>query len=371
MERLKQDIKTGQFNRLYVLCGDDDYSRNVYTKNLKAAIMPEDDGMNYTEFSGKGVSVNAIMDTARTIPFLGERRLVIVKDSGLFSPATKKKKSSEEELDADESDEDTKDSKKKKDDYGLEDFFEEIPETTVLIFNEEKVNKGTRIYKAAAKYGYIATFNQISERDDYGIQKIQGYVAAKLRRDNMNMTNGAWRLFIERTGTDLRVVFGELEKLTCYCLERGVITEDDVKVLLPERIENKVFEMTEAMSNYDQKKALDLYYDLLRIKDEKPVMIMSAILKQYHKLYVIKKLSAEGVNYKDILQAAEIRSDSSGLYNKLLRVAGKYTYDDLKKAMEMCLDYDKAFRSGKIKDVVAVELIIVAMSSRPKDERRY
>ena len=93
MERLKQDIKTGQFNRLYVLCGEEDYFRTYYKKSLKNAIMPEDDGINFTEFSGKGVRENEIMDIARTIPFLGERRLVIVNDSGLLNPASKKKKS--------------------------------------------------------------------------------------------------------------------------------------------------------------------------------------------------------------------------------------------------------------------------------------
>ena len=369
MERLKQDIKTGQFNRLYVLCGDDDYSRGSYKRSLKAAIMPEDDGMNYAEFSGKNVSVNTIIDTARTIPFFGERRLVIVNDSGLLAPASKKKKGEEtEEDEVDEKVDEKKSSRKKSDDYGLEDFFAEIPDTTVLIFNEEKVNKASKIYKAAAKYGYIATFDRISEKDERGLARIQSLVATKLRKDNMNITMPAWNLFRERTGTDLRVVFTELEKLTCFCMDRGVITEDDVKALIPERIENKVFNMTECMANYDQKKALEYYYDLLQIKDEKPVMILAAIYKQYHQLYVVKKLNADGVNYKDILKAADVRSDSDYVFKKLLRMAGKYTYEDLKKAMEMCLDYDKAFRSGKMKDTVAVELVIVAMSSRQKSE---
>lgn len=369
MERLKQDIKTGQFNRLYVLCGDDDYSRGSYKRSLKAAIMPEDDGMNYAEFSGKNVSVNTIIDTARTIPFFGERRLVIVNDSGLLAPASKKKKGEEtEEDEVDEKVDEKKSSRKKSDDYGLEDFFAEIPDTTVLIFNEEKVNKASKIYKAAAKYGYIATFDRISEKDERGLTRIQSLVATKLRKDNMNITMPAWNLFRERTGTDLRVVFTELEKLTCFCMDRGVITEDDVKALIPERIENKVFNMTECMANYDQKKALEYYYDLLQIKDEKPVMILAAIYKQYHQLYVVKKLNADGVNYKDILKAADVRSDSDYVFKKLLRMAGKYTYEDLKKAMEMCLDYDKAFRSGKMKDTVAVELVIVAMSSRQKSE---
>ena len=361
MERLKQDIKTGQFNRLYVLCGEEDYFRTYYKKSLKNAIMPEDDGINFTEFSGKGVRENEIMDIARTIPFLGDRRLVIVNDSGLLNPASKKKKSSDDESE----EESLQETSKKKDDYGLADFFAEIPETTVLIFNEEKVNRTSKIFKAAAKYGYVASFNPIPEKED-GIRRVQGYVAGKLKRENVNMTNGAFKLFIDRTGTDLRTVFTELEKLISYVYGKGVITEEDVAKLLPDRIENKIFVMTEAMTNRDQRSALKVYYDLLRIKDEKPVMILAAIYKQYHQLYVIKKLSVEGMSSADILKAADVRSDSDYIYKKLLRIAGQYTYAELEHAMKMCLDYDKQFRSGKIKDVIAVELVIVAMSSREK-----
>ena len=362
MERLKQDVKTGQFNRLYVLCGDDDYSIGVYKRMLKNAIMPVDDGMNMTEFTGKGQNVNSIMDTARTIPFLAEKRVVIVTNSELLSPPKKKTSADDEQ---EEKIEEPK-SKTKEKEYGLAEFFSEIPDTTVMIFCEEHVDRRSKIFKEAAKYGYVATFNKISEKDDHGIARIQGYVAARLKKDNMNMTNGAWKLLIERTGTDLRVVFTELEKLTCYALDKGVITEDDVKALVPERIEDKIFLMTEYMTNFQQQKALDLYYDLLRIKEEHPVKIMAMIYRQYHQMYVVKKLSAEGMNEKEIMKLAEIKETNSFMYGKLLRFSGKYTYDELKKAMQMCLDYDKAFRSGKIKDNVAVEMVIVEMSSRQK-----
>lgn len=374
MERLKQDIKTGQFNRLYVLCGDDDYFISVFKKRLREALIPEDDSMNLTEYSGKGLNVNEIMDTARTIPFLAERRVVIVSDSGLLAPAKRKKKDGDEDTDLSSDDDlgtedaqpetSKKGSKKSSGEYGLKEFFAEIPETTTMIFCEEKVERTSAIFKAAQKYGYIATFNRVGEKDDYGLSRIQGYVAAKLKRDNMNITNGAYRQLIERTGTDLRVIFTELEKLTCFALDKGVITEEDVSMLIPEKIEDRVYLLTEAMTNHNQKKALDLYYDLCQIKNEKPVAILAAIYSQYHKLYLVKKLSAEGVDYKEIMKYISKKAPSEYAYNQILRLAGKYTYDQLKTAMQMCQDYDKAFRTGKMKDNVAVEMVIVAMSSR-------
>lgn len=375
MERLKQDIKTGQFNRLYVLCGDDDYFVGVYKKMLRSALISEEDTMNLSEYSGKGVDVNEIIDTARTIPFLSERRVVIVTNSGLLAPAKKKKASDDEQDENSANDkeeakaEETKassKSKKKVTEYGLKEFFAEIPDTTTLIFCEEKVERSSAVFKAAQNYGYVATFNRVTEKDDQGLARIQGYVAAKLKRDNMNITNGAYRSLIDRTGTDLRIIFTELEKLICFAMDKGVITEDDVERLIPDKIEDRVYLLTEAITNYNQKKALDLYYDLRQIKDEKPVAILAAIYAQYHKLYLVKKLSAEGMDYVDIMKRISKKKPNEYAYNAILRSANKYTYDDLQRAMQMCQDYDKAFRSGKIKDNVAVELVIVAMSSREK-----
>ena len=103
MERINQDIKTGQFSRLYLIYGDDEYYRTFARNKLKNALISDDDLMNLTEFTGKEIDVNSIIDTARTIPFLSERRVVIVTGSELFNP--KGRKSSEDE---DESDDDSK-----------------------------------------------------------------------------------------------------------------------------------------------------------------------------------------------------------------------------------------------------------------------
>lgn len=366
MERIKQDIKTGQFNRLYLLYGDDEYFRNFYKNKLRDALISEDDLMNLTEFSGKDVDVNSIMDTARTIPFLAERRVVVVSGSELFNPKSKKGLDDSDDEDADESkDENASDTKKKNKDYGLSDFLAEIPETTVLIFNEDSVKRNSKLFKACEKYGYVSCFEKIKENDAQGIKKLEGYILQKLKRENKNITYGAMRTLIERTGTDLRTVFIELDKLISYTMDRDSITEDDVKALIPERIEDKVFEMIECISARNQKRALDLYYDLLK-KKEAPVKILSLIERHYHQLYVVKNLSGSGMDYKEVLKAAGIKP-MEFLYKKYMGLTRKYSLSDLKDAMEMCLDYDKAFKSGKIKDNVAVEMVIVSMSQRNED----
>ena len=56
----------------------------------------------------------------------------------------------------------------------------------------------------------------------------------------------------------------ELEKLICYCMDKDVIEAKDVEAVTTEQTTNKIFDMVNAIAEHNQKKALDLYYDVKR-----------------------------------------------------------------------------------------------------------
>ena len=65
----------------------------------------------------------------------------------------------------------------------------------------------------------------------------------------------------------------ELEKLLCYTMDRSVITGEDIDAVCTTQINNRIFAMVQAVAEQNQKKALDLYYDLLALK-EPPMRIL-------------------------------------------------------------------------------------------------
>ena len=83
MQRLIQDIKTGNFNQIYLLYGEEAYLRRQYRDRLKEAIIG-DDTMNYHYYEGKNIAVGEVIDQAQTLPFFAEKRLILVENSGLF-----------------------------------------------------------------------------------------------------------------------------------------------------------------------------------------------------------------------------------------------------------------------------------------------
>lgn len=91
----------------------------------------------------------------------------------------------------------------------------------------------------------------------------------------------------------------ELEKLLCYTLEKDYIDISDVEAITTEQTENKIFDMIDAVALHQQKKALDLYYDLLALK-EAPMRILFLLSSQFQRLMIVKSMTNQGFGNKEI-----------------------------------------------------------------------
>ena len=69
MKNLQEDIKTGNFRRVYLLCGDEAYLKIQYKDKLIKALNPDDDTMNFSKYEGKGIEVREMIDLCETMPF--------------------------------------------------------------------------------------------------------------------------------------------------------------------------------------------------------------------------------------------------------------------------------------------------------------
>lgn len=151
----------------------------------------------------------------------------------------------------------------------------------------------------------------------------------------------------------------ELEKLFCYCIEREVITREDVDAICVTQITNHIFDMVNAVAAKDQRKALDLYYDLLALK-EPPMRILSLMSKEYRDLFHVKELSKQGYGKKDIASRAGLHPFVAGKYMDL---AKRFRSSELRQIMEESADLEQRVKTGLMTDSLAVELFIVKQSA--------
>lgn len=319
MQVLNQDIKEKEFKRMYLLFGDEPYLIGNYKKRLREAIAG-DDTMNYNYFEGKNPDVREIISLADTMPFFADRRLILIDGSGFF-------KSAQDELAA---------------------YLPNMPDTTCMVFSENEVDKRNKLYKKVKDLGYAA---ELKKQDS---DQLMRWAAGILGKDGKKITRQVMEYFLERTGDDMENIRTEIEKLICYTMGRDVITKEDVEAIGTVHVTNRIFEMVTAIVAGNTKKAMDLYEDLLTLK-EPPMRILFLIARQFNQLLQVKELLAAGNGKGEIASKLKVPPFAAG---KLIAQAKAFSREQILSYVQLCVESEEAVKTGRLSDRLAVELLI-------------
>ena len=324
MVNLNRDIKEHSFKRVYLLFGEEDYLISTYKRRLRSAIIREDDTMNYGYFEGNGIRVEEVMDLADTMPFLAERRLLIIENSGFFKSAPDK----------------------------LPEYLSRIPESTCIIFVEKEVDKRSRMFKAVKEHGYAA---QLDTQDTETLKK---WILMQVKKENSQITSGAMQLFLQYTGADMKLIESELEKLFSYTLKTKEITAADVETITSRRIEDHIFDMIEAIARQQQMRALQYYYDLLSLKVA-PMKILTLINRQFNLMFQARLLREKGYDRGAIADRLGLKPFIAGKY---VSQSELFSTGRLRELVEEGCGIEESIKTGRIADKIAVELMLISYS---------
>lgn len=323
MQRINEDIKSGQFKQIYLLYGEEAYLRRQYRDKLKSALSPEGDTMNTHYFEGKDVNISQIIDLAETLPFLSERRVIIIENSGLFKS-------------------------------GGETFAEYIKtlcETTYFVIVESEMDKRSKLYKAISNVGAVVEF---ATQDENTLMR---WILGMVKKEGKQISQQALGYLLNKTGTDMANIKMELEKLFCYCLEKEDISLADIDAVCVTRISNHIFDMVNAIADNKQKVALDLYYDLLALK-EPPMRILFLIARQCNILLQVKELKKKSLGNKEIGEKIGLPGFVAGKY---VVQASRFKTKELRRAVEQCVEAEEAVKTGRMNDVMSIEILIMSV----------
>ena len=325
MKSLNEDIKNGQWKPVYLLYGEEAYLKKQYKDRMTKAILPDGDTVNYAYYEGKGINPGELIDLAETMPFFAERRLIVVENSGFFKNAAPE----------------------------LADYIKTMPDTACFIFVENEVDKRNRLYKAVKDKGRVVELGRQDEKT------LLYWIGAQVKREGKLIKTSTAQYLVEKTGTDMENLQKELEKLFAYTLDEKEITPAAIDEICTAQISNKIFEMVEAVAAKHQKKAMDLYYDLLALK-EPPMRILYLLSRQFKQLMEVKALCIKGMDKSQIAKTVGIHPFVAGKYMSRCRSFG---LEELRSMMEDAADTEQLVKTGRLSDVMSVELFIVKYSS--------
>ena len=326
MERINKDIETSAFSPYYLLYGDEDYLKLQALSKLQKAILKDDSDMNYTCFEGKKFKEEEFISFGQTLPFFAEYRLAVLKDTGFFE------KSCDSFIKA----------------------LDSIASSTIVIFVESGCDKRNRLYKLVNEKGYVSELNVLDEKS------LLIWLKKKFIEEQKRISDADIVYFLECIGKDMNLLKNEAEKLCCYVADKEGITRKDINEIIVPQIEGKVYDMLNAIGNQNKQRALDLYHDLLAVKE--PVMkILFKLTKQFDIILQTKSAKARGASDNEIAQKLKIPLFA---VRKNMEQAKKFEMAELSAILEECAEIERKIKSGMIKDQIGLELLIISFSSK-------
>ena len=326
MKQLDADIKSGNFKKIYVFYGDQDYLKSRYKDILVRQFVPDGDTMNLTCFFGKKIDLKEVLEIAGTMPFFAEKRVVVCEKSGLFSSACEE----------------------------LAEFIPDIPDTCVMIFCEDKIDARLKQTKAAKAAGSVVEFTDLCEAD------LRKWILQRIAKEHRQITANALDLFITRCGSDLWQISNELEKLISYTFNKDGIRKEDVEAVCPPLAEDKIFVMINAIFDGNADTALCCYRDLLALRTE-PLNILGLIREQYRLMLHAKEMSEENVSLREMAEVMKLRDTRVKM---ALPVAKKSSKIRLIEGIKACAETDEKIKTGLLDEHIGVETLIVSLIKR-------
>lgn len=325
MKEILQDIEKESFKPVYLFYGEETYLLHDYEKRLRDALSPPGDEMNFFMAQGKDVPVREVIDFCDTQPFFAPRRTVLLKNTGFF----------------------------KKTDEDLASYLKSLPSYAHILFCEEEVDKRSRMYKAASAVGTVVEFARLDEG------KLTEWAAMYLARNGRRIREGDARALIAMTGDDMGNLKNELDKLIAYTEGQGAVSMADIATVCTSRTENHIFDMVSAVASKNQRQAIQLYTDLLSLR-EPPLRILFLITRQYRQMLLAKRFQSEGLSQAEIAKELGVKPFA---VKNILSVAKRYPISQLEDMLEGCVQAEEDVKTGRLGDQLSVEMLIIRYSS--------
>ncbi len=348
----------------YLLHGDDEFSSREQLKKLRQQGNFE---YNQDTFNGGEVNLATITAASNTMPFLADQRLVVVE--GL-----PKKRRGESATSAPGDESGTGDSstgtggkggKAKKGkrsgkgntesrasfEKGFAEYVPHMPDTTVLIvLVDELLDANNPLLKAAGEHGKV-----IQSTLPRG-GALESWISKRAKSLGVTIDGDAATLLANFIGNQLRLLANELDKLATYVGDGGTITVDDVRTLSAQVQEARIFDLTDALAQRNQKQALTILHDLLA-DGEPPIKLISTISSQVRSLLLVKELSQQGMRSPQIASTIGI---APFVADKVARQVGKFTAAQLEVAYRQLLATDASLKRSRMTPEMALDLLVVS-----------
>ncbi|MGL5086471.1 MAG: DNA polymerase III subunit delta [Clostridium sp.] len=333
IEVLENEIKKGIIKNSYIIFGLDEQLIKEGVDLIKGkALDPGFEDLNYIKLDGLTTSFDEIMNACETIPFMGEKKVVLVFRANFLKDKT------------DSSDKKTYDEMAK--------YLKDMPEHTVLImyylFNDKRENpKKNRKLTTLGKYCTIV-YSEKLKKDKY-YKKVEDVFKSQGKEIGKNEL----RYFAEKVQNNFDIIKREVDKLINYTYGREIL-KNDIDKLIPNKSEDDIFDLVDFISQKKIENAMDLMDELL-FKADQHMLIIISIENNFKRLYEVKVLMSKGKKVDEIASQLKLHPY---VCQKTMEQCSRFTIKQLTQLMKICLETERKIKSSSIDKRTEMELML-------------
>ncbi len=268
--------------------------------------------LNLERLDGSTTNANEILEKCSTLPFLSEKRLIIVKNF-LNEANTEQQKKIAESISL-------------------------IPDCTILIFEERKdPDKRTSLFKKLSKECRVEYFEELKDL------ALTEWIINEAKKNGSFISANTANYLTMYSGTDCLKLNNELKKLSLY-KPNLEITKEDIEKLCTEMLQTSIFKLTDLIGCKKYKEALLTLEKIIQSGEELP-MIFHMLIRQFRLIYLIKNLKSQGSNPKEI--ASQLKQHPFVVSN-IFKQCDNYSLTELETIHTKLLEIETNFKTGKI-----------------------
>lgn len=319
----------------YILFGEQDLMLKNRLKKIVSESIGTPNDFNYVFYNYNECEVLDVMLEATLVNLSGDRRIVVL-DNATFLTKEKSKKvlTSEEE--------------KTVLDYIAH---PNLDVDFIFVVHNAKIDDKNKIVKALKDSGRIIESLNPTEQEWYQ------YTNNLFAKHGITASMSVKEEFTKRTHNDAMLMVNEVKKLALYNNE---ITMEDLNVLVPRPLEDKILNLLNLIVSNQKKEAVRLYRDLIK-KNEEPVAIVGLLATQLRTLVDVFSLREVGMSQPEMAEYLKIHP-----YRVKLALDNTCYVDlaTLKEEVENLYQLDFAIKSGKVDRFFGLEMFILNFNKK-------
>ena len=335
---------------LYVLHGEDDFSLHQALEEIKKGVGDQTAlTTNTSVLDGQQVTVDRLRSVCEAMPFLAEKRLVIIQ--GLlerFEPRTKSGRQKK-----------TTSVATRQDEYkSLAEYLGKIPDSTILVLVDGKVKSQNPLFRELSTKAKVMSFPLLRDA------RLRQWIQKEVGEKGGNMSPQAVDLLVRFVGGNLWIMANEIDKLVLFTAGRR-IEEEDVRRVVSYVQEANVFAMVDAILEFKAGIAEQLLQQLLQ-HGAAPAYLLVMLSRQVRLIVRVKELRRQRKSEVEIQDKLDLPSEFA--LRKTLEQANRYSLARLKEVYHKLLETDLAIKTGKYDAELALNILIAELCQKQKLE---